>query len=113
MKRKIRILENIEEILDHLSSMLVSAPKFLDRTGYFPFQNIDTEFQQLSVGLDFNRLSLGDARYQDLKRMSDEMRSLFEADRDDKTGDTADGCKIILAMEDILRDARRASCSGI
>jgi hypothetical protein len=42
-------------------------------------------------------------------RMSDQMRALFEADPEDKTGDTLKGCKIIHAMEDILRQARRKS----
>jgi hypothetical protein len=41
--------------------------------------------------------------------MSDQMRALFEADPEDKTGDTLKGCKIIHEMEDILRQARRKS----
>jgi hypothetical protein len=39
--------------------------------------------------------------------MSDQMRALFEADPNDKTGDTLKGCKIIHAMEDILREVPR------
>jgi hypothetical protein len=52
---------------------------------------------------------LGEQRYHELTRMSDQMRSLFEADPEDKTGETAEGCKIIHQMEDILRQVRRKS----
>ncbi len=89
--------------------MLSSAPKFLDKTGYFPYQNLDYVFRQLNEGLSVNRPTLGDERYHELVRMSDRMRSLFEADPEDKTGETLKGCKIIHDMEDILRQARRKS----
>ena len=105
----IRVPKNALEILEILSSMLVSAPKFLDKTGYFPYRNLDYVFRQLNEGLNFNRLTLGEARYQELTGMSDRMRALFEADPEDKTGETAMGCKIILEMEDIVRQVRRKS----
>ena len=74
-----------------------------------PFLNLEYVFKELSAGLDFNRPRLGEDSYNDLKRMSDQMRALFEADPEDKTGETAEGCKIILAMEEILRAAKRKS----
>jgi hypothetical protein len=89
--------------------MLLSAPKFLDRTGYFPYRNLDYVFRELHEGLNHNRRRLGEERYRDLMRMSDQMRALFEADPEDKTGDTLKGCKIIHEMEDILRQVRRKS----
>jgi hypothetical protein len=61
----------------------------------------------LNEGLAVNRPTLGEARYRDLQRMSDQMRALFEADPYDKTGETLQGCKIIHAMEDMLRQVRR------
>jgi hypothetical protein len=106
---KIRVPQDIRELLDLLSSMLVSAPKFLDKTGWLPFLNLDYVFQQLNQGLDHNRRTLGEERYHELVRMSDRMRALFEADPEDKTGETAVGCKIILEMEDILTQVRRKS----
>ena len=106
---KIRIPKNLVEILEILSSMLVSAPKVLDKTGYFPYMNLDYVFQQLNQGLSHNRQTLGEERYQELMRMSDQTRALFEADPEDKTGETLKGCKIIHEMEDILRHARRKS----
>jgi len=87
--------------------MLLSAPKFLDKTGYLPFINLDYVFRQLHEGLAHNRPTLGEERYHQLTQMSDQMRALFEADPDDKTGETLKGCKIIHEMEDILRQVRR------
>ena len=100
---KLRVPRNILDLLDQLSSMLLSAPQFRDRTGYFPHLNLDHVFLELNKGLDFNRRTLGEERYDQLMRMSDHMRALFEADPEDKTGDTLKGCKIIHEMEDLLR----------
>ena len=85
------------------------APKFTDKTGYFPYQNLDYVFRQLNEGLSVNRKTLGEERYRELIRMSDQVRALFEADPEDKTGETLKGCKIIHQMEDILRQVRRKS----
>lgn len=109
MKPKVHIAQNIQELLELTSSMLLSAPKFLDRTGYFPYRNLDYVFRELHEGLNHNRRRLGEERYRDLMRMSDQMRALFEADPEDKTGDTLKGCKIIHEMEDILKQVRRKS----
>jgi hypothetical protein len=89
--------------------MLLGAPTFLDRTGYFPYRNLDYDFQQLTEGLSNIRQTLGEERYNELMRMSDQMRALFEADPEDKTGETLKGCKIIHEMEDILTQVRRKS----
>ena len=105
----IRVAKDIQELLEILSSMLLSAPKFLDKTGYFPYMNLEYVFRQLNEGLVHNRRTLGEERYHDLMRMSDQMRALFEADPEDKTGETLEGCKIIHKMEDVLRQARRKS----
>jgi hypothetical protein len=68
---------------------------------------LDYVFQELHAGLKYNRQVLGDERYQELMEMSDRMRALFEADPEDKTGETLEGCKIINQMEDILLQVRR------
>jgi hypothetical protein len=104
---KMYVPQTIPELLDLVVSMQISAPKFLDKTGYLPFLNLDYVFQQLYEGLAQNRQTLGDERYQELTRMSDRMRALFEADPEDKTGETLEGCKILHQMEDILRQVRR------
>lgn len=89
--------------------MLLSAPKFRDKTGYLPFLNIDYVFRQLHEGLNHNRPTLGEERYHELMRMSDRMRVLFEADPENKTGETRKGRDIIYEMEDILKQVRRKS----
>jgi hypothetical protein len=106
---KMYIPRNTMELLEFVVSMLSSAPKFTDKTGYFPYQNLDYVFRQLNEGLSVNRQTLGEERYRELIRMSDQVRALFEADPEDKTGETLKGCKIIHQMEDILRQVRRKS----
>jgi len=98
---------NIQELLEFVVAMQIKAPKFLDKTGYLPFLNLEYVFQQLREGLAENRQTLGDERYQELMQKSDRMRALFEADPEDKTGETLQGCKIIHEMEDILRQVRQ------
>jgi len=107
--KEMYVPQTIQELIELINSMLLAAPKFTDKTGWLPFLNLDYVFQQLNQGLSFNRQTLGEERYNELMRMSDQMRALFEADPEDKTGDTLKGCKIIHAMEDILRQARRKS----
>jgi hypothetical protein len=106
---KMYIPQNIQELLDFLGSMLLSAPKFLDKTGYLPFLNLDYVFRELNEGLSLNRPTLGEERFHELTRMSREIRALFEADPDDKTGETRKGRDIIYEMEDIVKQVRRKS----
>lgn len=101
--------QNVGELVEHLNWMLLNSPTFVDKTGYLPFLNLDYVFEELNDGLALNRQTLGEARYNELMGMSDRMRALFVADPEDKTGETAMGCKIILEMEDIVRQARRKS----
>ncbi|THD48579.1 MAG: hypothetical protein E7774_02790 [Bradyrhizobium sp.] len=108
-RAKMYIPQNISELLDLTTSMLLSAPRFLDKTGYRPFLNLDYVFEQLHAGLAQNRQRLGEERYGRLLEMSDQIRALFEADPDDKTGQTLQGCKVIHQMNDILRSALRKS----
>ncbi len=90
------------EILDHLASMTVSSPTFIDKAGDFPELNIDTEFEALNESLLLIREPLGEERYQTLISLSDRMRAHFEADQEDKTDDSLKGRELIFEMEDIL-----------
>ena len=103
------IPQSIRQIMEVLALILFKSPTFVDRTGYFPGQNIDTVFRQLGEGLLQNRGKLGEERYLKLVEMSARMRALFEADPEDKTGDTHKGCLIIHEMEDLLRQKVRKS----
>jgi hypothetical protein len=93
--------------MDLIGSMMLGAPSFKDATGYFPQMNIETEFFALNEGLLTLRKTLGEERYATLKALSDKTRALFEADPEDKTGDTRAGRMIIREMEDILKSAAR------
>ena len=90
------------EVIEMLGMMMLSSPTFMDKSGYFPEQNLDTVFQALNEGLRLIKGKLGEERYRTLTDMSDRMRALFEADPDDKTGETRAGQMLILEMEDIL-----------
>ena len=106
---KPHIPKDVGEIMDQLGFMTLKSPKFIDRTGYFPQQNIDTVFFQLNEGLRLIRGKLGEDLHLKLTDMSDRMRAHFEADPEGKTDDTRKGCAIIREMEDLLRQKRRKS----
>jgi hypothetical protein len=101
--------QDIHELIDLLRSMMLSAPRFIDKTGYLPFVNLSYVFQELHEGLSHNRKELGEERYWELMRMSAQMRALFNADPEDKTGDTTKGRQIIHEMEGVLMQALRSS----
>lgn len=102
--------QNVGELLEQLAYMMLASPTFKDMTGYLPYQNIDTAFFSLNEGLLVSREKLGEERYATLRALSDRMRALFEADPDDKTGDTRSGHMLIREMENILESvAKRAA----
>ena len=101
--------KDIQEVLVLLSWILLKSPKFVDKTGHFPFRNVNYVFQQLNGGLGNIRPTLGEERYQELTQMSDRMRALFEADPENTTGETRKGRDIVYEMEDILKQVRRKS----
>jgi hypothetical protein len=99
--------QGISEIWDFLGAMMLSAPTFKDKTGYFPDRNIDTEFFALNEGLKIIRKKVGEENYQALAALSDKMRAHFEADPEDKTEDGIRGRDCISEMEEILRASAR------
>ncbi len=101
------IPQTVGELMDQLAHMMLSAPTFKDKTGYFPQRNVDTTFFALNEGLQVVRKKLGEERYATLRAMSDKMRALFEADPEDKNGDTQAGREIIHEMEDILKSTAK------
>jgi len=106
---KMTIPRDVGELLEHLIWMLLKAPKFIDKTGRFPFQDVEYVFRELNEGLSNVRPTLGEERYHQLMGMSDRMRALFEADPENTMGETRKGRDIIHEMEDILRQARQES----
>ncbi len=97
------IPSNIDDLLDLVGSMMLSSPTFVDRTGYFPERNIETVFGALREGFQIAREELGEECYQKLVELSNRMRAYFEADPEQKTGDTLKGRELILDMEDLIK----------
>ena len=87
---------------------MIESPLFLDNTGYFPGQNIDTTFYALNEGLKLNREKLGEPLYLQFRAMSDRMRAHFEADPEDKTDDSLAGRDIIDEMQNLLMQRFRS-----
>jgi hypothetical protein len=113
MVRKYRphIPESLGELMDQFTSMLLESPTFLDKSGYFPEQNLENSVGALTEGLGRLRPELGDDLYRKLVAMSDQMRDCFEADPEDKTGETRKGKRLVLEMEKLV-EARIAESSG-
>ena len=111
MRYRPYIPQDVGELWDKLGSMMLSAPLFKGRAGFFPQMNIETEFFALNEGLQVIRKKLGEERYATLRAMSDQMRALFESDPDNTNGGTKAGRKIIREMEDILRSTARPRTS--
>ena len=107
MRYRPYIPQTIGELMDKLGSMMLGAPTFKDKTGYFPGRNIDTTFFALKEGLLAIRKKLGEERYAALRDLSDKMRALFEADPEDKTDDSLKGRAIIEEMEALLEQSAR------
>jgi len=95
------------EIMDFLASMILSAPKFIDKSGYFPDQNIDTEFFALNEGLKAITKKIGEENYSQALELSAKARAHFEADPEDKTDDGIKGRDCLMDIEEILKKAGR------
>jgi hypothetical protein len=111
VKYKPYIPQNIGEILDAVGYMMLASPAFKDKTGYFPQKNIHTAFSSLNEGLWTLREKLGEKDCNALKDLSDKMRTMFESDTDDRTGDTQAGRMLIHEMEAILTIAAKREAS--
>ena len=94
------------ELWDLIGGMMLDAPTFKDDSGYFPGMSIETEFRALNGGIDAVRKKIGEERHAALIALSDRMRALFEADLEDKTGDSQAGRRLLYEMEDVLRPER-------
>lgn len=98
---------SLGEIYDFIASLLGGAPTFVDDTGFYPDQNIDTEFTVLVAAFDKVRAKLGEDRYARLIELAAQAKKLFAADPNDENGKTDQGYKALLEIEDIIQDARK------
>ena len=103
------VAQTIGELMDKLGSMMLDSPKFVDTSGYFPKQSLDTTFEGLTYSLDHLRKKLGERRYHKLVELTGQMRAHFEADPEDTTGEAWEGRRIINDMEDLLTGAVKLS----
>jgi hypothetical protein len=100
------IAETIGELNEQFGWMMLNAPTFKDRTGYFPERSIDTAFQGLRESLVNLRGKLGEERYAKMCKLSDQMRARFESDPESKTGGSKAGREILQEMILMLRRKR-------
>lgn len=100
------VLGSLSEINDQLGSMILGAPTFIDRTGVFEDQNLDSEFKLLGDGFDRFRKKLGEDHYARLTDLAARAKALFADDQDDTNGKTDEGRALLFEMEDVLKDVR-------
>jgi hypothetical protein len=101
------IPKSIIDIKDLIACIILWSPKFLDTTGYFPDQNIDTVFYALNEGLRLMQQKFDEETYLKLRDLSDRARACFEADPDDKADGRRKGCALIYELEDLLKKTAR------
>jgi hypothetical protein len=106
---KMHVPQDIQEILVLLSWILLKSPRFIQKGRYLQPVSVEYVFSRLKEGLSNVRETLGEERYRELTRMSDEMYAHFKADPENTTGETRKGRDIIYEMEDILKQVRRKS----
>ncbi|WP_210254936.1 hypothetical protein [Methylocapsa sp. S129] len=97
---------NVIDIRDLLGRMMRASPKFI---GYRDKSYIDETFRELNEGLRMTRGKFGEELYLRLSAMSDRMRAHFEADPEDKTGETRKGRAIIREMMAMVKPSGRES----
>ena len=98
---------SLSELHDSLMCMIGDAPTFMDDTGVFPNQNINTEFYTLTEGFGIVRRKLGEERYAALIDLAARAKALFADDPEETNGKTMQGIKLIWAMMDIVQSTRK------
>ena len=96
------IPQTVGELNDLLGHMVLSAPSFEDKVGYYPDQSVETEFRSVEEGLAKVRRKIGEERYSKLLAMSVKARALFEADPDETNGKTREGILLLQEMSKVL-----------
>ncbi len=91
------------EIYDLLASFIGDSPTFIDKSGWFPWTNIETEFHALYEGWKNVRKKLGEEDYARALAITAKMKELFLADPEDVTGETHEGRKLVWQLENIIR----------
>jgi hypothetical protein len=103
LKYRPHIPTSFGDLLDKMTFMLLCSPTFIDNSGYFPGQNVETSFYALNEGLRRLRPQLGEELFQRLMAMSDQMRAYFEADPEQTTGQARKGKDLVYDMEELIK----------
>ena len=98
---------SLSEIYDMLASFVGAAPTMIDKSGYFPERNLDSEFATLVAGFGKVRSKLGEERYAQLIALAARTKQLYADDPDYTNGKTEEGIKLVYEMEDIIQSVRR------
>jgi hypothetical protein len=97
--------QSLSEIYDLLGSMWLSAPTFVDESGWFPERDIDMRFHQLTAGFEVVRAKLGEGRHAALIELAARAKQLFAADPSDDNGKSDEGRTLLGEIEDLIRAA--------
>jgi hypothetical protein len=97
---------SLSEIYDLLASLVGEAPTFVDKSGYFPEQDIDRRFQQLTEGFGKVRKKVGEERYAALMELAARAKALFAEDPAEDNGKTMQGIALLYEIEDIIQSVR-------
>lgn len=100
------IPETLSEVMDHVVPMMGDAPKFKDETGYFPRQNIDTEFYALIEGFGKVRDKIGDDRYAKAIDIAARMKAIFLEAENENDPKTMQGIYLIHELMDLIDEVR-------
>ncbi len=100
------IPSSLSEVYDLIALMILSAPTFVDRSGYFPEQDVHTLFSMLTQGFEEVRRKLGEERFDKLNDLATRAKALFAGGVDDSSGKADQARDLLFEIEEIIQDAR-------
>jgi hypothetical protein len=101
---KNRVAETLSELADQADTIASMAPRFDSSHIYYPWENIDTNFEAFNEGLQRLRAQLGEGLFETLVAMAAQMRACFDADPENRTGETRKGKQIGTDIADLVDD---------
>lgn len=95
--------EDIDDLLDHLATMIITGPTFVDPD--FPHLTPEIVFAELEQGIEYVRSEIGESSYHMLLKLSASAKLHYSADISDKGADAVKAREALHEMELILLDA--------
>ncbi len=106
------IPQSLSEIYDLPGSLWLSAPTFVDTSGAFPDDNIDSRFRALTESFGVVRSKVGEDRYARLVDLAARAKLLFAADPGDENGKSDEGRGLLSEIEEIIQSVRAKRAAG-